>query len=604
MLARLMPRLGLLATLLVVLGLAASPAHADSLGDAEAFAAAGDTENARLALATWLEETAQPSPAALLRAAQLARALPDLDLLGAVRAAAETLEQERAASPTLDLALGYAYLGLAEENLRLNTQSRSVSLYFADALTRASAVPADAAEGEDAARLAAGVRYAQGDLAGAVDGLTAHRDAVPEVSTRFEALAGRLLYEVGASQSSADGEATLLAAVDALTIATEADDLPEVMRRSSRLRLAWARHRLGDTEEADEAYRQTYAADTKEAPLVLRGLASLHAYNPGALAEALEAIAGDAPPTLAFLDVLAEAYLRAGRVADAFATATRRLDAAPEDPDGWFRLGLASSALGLHARALDQWAEALQRKSDHLPASGAIEATAQQWVASDPERGIAVYERLLALRPGDPYVRNNYGFILRDLVSAQTEKLPGGLERIPADAPPEVHARLQRCRDVYAEAVAAIDPEQDAGLEEAAAWNLAGIINDYGLIVHYFLDVQDGPLAERLYLRALRMTNHGFKDTYVNLQHLYGHVLDGPEHLWRWYRLAREARDSILTESTDEAGQLALVPDEEKRQAAAQDMLAIRARILQVLAFDAGEDGLPWPPAKENGNDR
>ena len=65
-----------------------------------------------------------------------------------------------------------------------------------------------------------------------------------------------------------------------------------------------------------------------------------------------------------------------------------------------------------------------------------------------------------------------------------------------------------------------------------------------------------------------------------------------------------EAKDAILKEAKDEQGQLVLVPDERKRAAARRDMEVTRARILQVLELDAGEHGLPWPPAKENGNDR
>ena len=34
------------------------------------------------------------------------------------------------------------------------------------------------------------------------------------------------------------------------------------------------------------------------------------------------------------------------------------------------------------------------------------------------------------------------------------------------------------------------------------------------------------------------------------------------------------------------------------------DMIAARARILQILAPDGAEHGLPWPPDKESGNDR
>ena len=68
--------------------------------------------------------------------------------------------------------------------------------------------------------------------------------------------------------------------------------------------------------------------------------------------------------------------------------------------------------------------------------------------------------------------------------------------------------------------------------------------------------------------------------------------------------LAREAQYAIMAEARDASGALTLVPDERKRAAARRDMEAARARILQALAMDAKEDGLPWPPAEENGNDR
>ena len=76
------------------------------------------------------------------------------------------------------------------------------------------------------------------------------------------------------------------------------------------------------------------------------------------------------------------------------------------------------------------------------------------------------------------------------------------------------------------------------------------------------------------------------------------------DRAWTWYRVAREARDAILREARDESGRFVLVPDEQKREAARRDMLAARARILQTLEMDADEDGLPWPPGKETGNDR
>lgn len=597
----------------VLLWSATAPALADALDDAESAAARGDKAATRTALAAYFADSTVADPDDLLRAAQLARALPDIELLRSARARGEALEGTAEANPpALDLALGFAYLGLAEENLRLRTTSRSVSLYFADALTRAQAVPADHPQAETAARLAAGVRFAQGDLGGAVDGLTAFRAGRDEISARFDALHGRLLYERAAALPvSASGHPTdqarawLMQAGDWLARAARADALTPVQRRAAALHQAYALHRLGQVDAAEAAYGDAFAADGRQATLVVRGLQSLHARDAARLLATLDALAGEHDDHTVVLDAILQHHRGTEDRGAAVLASQRRLAAAPADALGWYWAGKCLAEAGIPGRALDHFVRAIQLDPKGLSASWEIEQLARQALADDPARTIAIYERLLALRPDDPYARNNYGFILRDLVSAHTEKLAGGLERLPRDAPAGPRERLARCVAVYAEAVALLDPARDADLDAPTAWNVAGIINDYALIVHYFLDVQDGPLAERLYLRALAMTDYGFKDTYApNMQRLYGHVLTGPEHVWRWYRVAREARYAILAEQADGQGGITLVADEAKRAAAEKDVTALRARILQVLKDDAREDGLPWPPTKENGNDR
>jgi len=590
----------LVVCLLLLLACAHGPAYADDLDDAEAQATAGDKAAARTSLTRWLDDEEEARGAeALLRAAQVARALPDIDLVNAVRARAEALEATlEKAPPALDLALGFAYLGLAEESLRLNTGSRVISFYFADATTRADRVPADSPLGETAARLAAGSLYAQGDLAGAVQRLAAHREAVDTVSPRFEALAGRLRYDQGAAmplQASGhvtpEARALLASAVTSLALAADTETLHARIRRSSRLRLAWAKHRLGNIAEADAAYRATYATGSPEAPMALRGLASLYARDLPKLLAALEAIAAAYPRDTGPLDALRIAHFGNVDPVSGLKVANRRLEIAPEDPESWYRAGYILQGLGLMTGALNHFAAALQRDPSYLVASGNTEMIAQGYSKSDPERACAIYERLLKLRPRDPYVRNNYGFILRDLVSRHTMKLGGGIERIEVGAPAGMLGHLKRCIEVYAEATALIDPENDVDLDEANAWNLAGIINDYGLMLHYFIDVQDAGLAEQQYLRALQMTDYSFKDTYSpNLQRLYGFVLTSGDRDWRWFRIAREAKEAILREELDSDGATVLVPDEGKRAAARRDMTAARARIMQALALD-DEDG-------------
>ena len=591
----------------------ASTAMAEDLDHAQALLDGGETAKARAVLAAYLESDEERSAVEILQAAQLARALPDIELLRVVRGLGETLEGESEDSdPALDLALGFTYLGLAEENLRLRTLSRSISLYFADALARAENVPADSSYSETAARLSAGVRFAQGDLPGAVKGLDAYRAAAKEVSPRFDALHGRLTYEKAAGMpvttsghATPEAEALLKQAGRWLARASRSEELTPRQRRAAALREGYANHRLGAPGPAEAAYDRAFGKETRQARLVVRALMSLHARSHKSQVESLRGLRAQHGDHPVVLDALASLHRDAGAKDAVLVVAERRLAVAPKDPLSWYWAGRALNDLGIHDRALEHFLQGVKIDPTNLNCSFEVEQLARAALPKNPDATRAIYERLIALRPDDPYTRNNYGFVLRDLVSAHTEKLRGGLERVPGTAPEGTLDLLKRCAEVYAEAVARIDPAQDSELDEMTAWNLAGIINDYALIIHYFVDVQDAALAERQYMRALEMTDYGFKDTYgPNLHRLYRYVLTDVDHAWRWYRVAREAQYAIMAEARDASGALTLVPDERKRAAARRDMEAARARILQALAMDAKEDGLPWPPAEENGNDR
>lgn len=604
---RLALALGLAALLLAGTG----SALAGPVEDAEALFAAGKTEPAREALGAWLDGT-ELDTLGLLHAAQLARRLQDLELLNAIAGAAQDLESQISGEvgPTLHLALGVAYLGLAEENLRQRTASRSVSLYFADALERAAKVPVGGSLGCYALRLAAETRYAQGDLDGAIAGIHA---GIPKLasgsSALLQALHGRLRYTRGVARGTkADGHPAddaapeFAAATEILPLALKAG-LPPLEARAARLQLAWAHHRTGGIDGAVEAYQASYRSDAREGVLAIRGLRSLLARDGKRLVTELEKLVARHPKDEAPAAALTDIHLSTRNTGDALLAAHKRLEASPDDVLAIYGVGRVHAAAGQLESAKRYFVAVLKRQPNHIASSYGIERLAQTHLAKDPARAVAIYEELIALRPDDPYTRNNLGFILRDLVSRETVKERGGIERLKPGATKQLRGWLDRCVSVYAEAVARIDPAQDADLTPATAWNLAGIINDYGLIVHYFIEVQDAKLAEQQYLRALRMTDFGFKDTYTpNLHRLYRYVLKDRD--WTWYRIAREAKDSILREGRDERGRVVLLPDDQKREAARQDMLAARARILQALKMDADEDGLPWPPGKENGNDR
>ncbi|MDJ0522000.1 MAG: hypothetical protein QNJ90_07980 [Planctomycetota bacterium] len=587
-------------------------AFADTLADAQYAYDAGRNDEARAHLERWLDGGKHDAPQ-LLRAVQIARRIQDLDLLGALRGTGEDLEEKAgdAASEPLHLALGFAYLGLAEESLRRRTGGSSVSLYFADALARAERVAIGGANGAIALRLTAETYYAKGDSPSALRTIESRMSELASgPDAKLHAVHGALRYERGvAAGTDATGRPTesaradLNAAAKALKAAVDADVLRGAQLRRVHLRHAWAQHRLGNFDPAIESYQAAYASGTRQGTLAVRGMSSLLGRDTKRLALELGKLMERHPADAEPADALFNLHLRSGDHARAMLVAHARLERTPEDAAARYQVGLALRAAGQPENAKHWFTATLAMEPDHLQASFAIEQLARSHLSTSPERTMAIYEELLKLRPSSPYIRNNYGFILRDLVTPHTDVARTGIQRIKVGAPDRVRKMLQRCVEVYAEAAALIDPKYDDSREELEAWNLAGIVNDYGLILHYFLDVQDAELAERQYLRALRMTDHGFKDTYSpNLQRLYAYVLT--DRSWRWYRLAREARDAIMRETRDAQGRLVLVGDDAKRAAAGRDMVAARARILQTLEMDADEDGLPWPPGKETGNDR
>ncbi len=583
--------LALLATLFL-----ASPARADGLTAAEFLLMQEKDESARAALIKWLASNG-PASDGLLRAAQIGRYLQDIDLLRQVRAVGETLE-ERRKNDSVSLALGYAYLGLAEENLRLQTGSRSISLYFADAEAR-----------DTDGLLLAETRYAQGDLAGALAEMRRRRTGWEEqgasVLTEHDYIQGRYEYETAAAapvdaqgRPNASAASGFAAAVKFLTAALNSDGDPIYprKRRQALLWRAYSRHRTGHVDLAEADYMAAYKEGTRAGTLVLRGISSLYARRtkefPGAL-DRLAALGNDGPR---LTDMRVGAHLSVGNNDKALEIAQAWRDRDSFNPAA--RLAVARALWAM--KRLDE-AHAIHMRilafdPGHQLASRAVEVMARQVASEDFDRCVALYEDLLHARPKDPYVRNNYGFLLREWVSPHTDMLEGGIQKLKTDAPPVARERLRRCAAVYGEAAALIDPAEDGSREELVAWNLAGIVNDYGLIIHYFADVQNAELAEAQYLRVMKMTDWTFKDTYSpNMHRLYRYVLK--DRLLSWYRAAREARTAILKEAAGPDG-LTLVPDARKRAAAQRDLEGLRARILRELKKDADEDGIGWPPGE------
>lgn len=592
--------------LLAVASLAlALPARADVPEQALALAEQGEAAQAGAALDAWLRTQPMPGPSALAAARAAAR-VGDADLLERVQGWLEGRPEAREPGPVA-LALATAWLARAELQLAAGTAGSGTAFLLADAATKASAC-LEGPLGAEALALLARSRYVKGDSAGALAVLAGH--AALATAPAPAVLEARLRYEQAlAAQLGADGRptpegtASLERVAALLGGALEAlAQQPAVLARDeaafARITRAYALHRLGDTAGAAAAYEAAHLAGDGRSTAALRGLKSLFSYDADAYRRTLRAVLAEREGERLASEALAASLLEAGDLDGALQVAEARSAAAPREVDGPV---LAGSVL-LAADRLDE-AEARFLAAHRLdPARregiAGLERVAATWMKEDVERGIALYERISALLPGDPYVHNNLGFLLREAVTPYTTMEPNGVQHLKPDAPWRVRAWLERSVAAYAEAVRLLPASDDKDRDEAAAWNVAGVVNDLGLMLHYFADVQDLPRAEALYWRALRMTGFAFKDTYApNLQRLYGTLMRDRE--WAWYLAARSARDAILLETgeVDRAtGNPVLAPDTAKREAASRDLEALRARLVRTLQEDAESDGLPFPP--------
>jgi hypothetical protein len=354
---------------------------------------------------------------------------------------------------------------------------------------------------------------------------------------------------------------------------------------SQVLDLAHVRHLLGNVEGARRAYARVVSkagtTPTEEdiAERAIEGLRSVLASEQGAYEKAVEALRDHPAGARAWSAVLeARGDPRA---------ALEALSDAPRTTRRASLRGLAARArlersLGLHAAAARDERDAVAGAGTVLRGDASVlDAVERLWREHRPlasfedcdalERD---YDDLVRRAEGVPHTQiawlNNLAFRLREVVSTYTWRGAGRAQGIAEGAPRNAHALLARCVALYDGAVSLI-PKDAADAPFATRWFYAGVLNDAGLMRHYFVDVRDLARAEALYLRAFELTDGAYMDTYFyNLQYLYGFELPGREEAW--LRLAQRARTKILAETKDGG----FVPDERKRDAAGRDAEALR----------------------------
>ncbi len=557
-----------------------------------------------VALGSAIARSSQPED--LLTLARIAFRASSSDALNALRVKLEALEEEGHASSAADVAVGFTSLGLAKVQMADETQQGSdLSLLLADAVTRAKRVIEKESDPRHALHqlavlLLAEVRLAEGSLSG-LDVVESHAKAFKENESQripeLDAYEARVLYARAVGRPLVKRALSPVAAKEYSRAASlarrtlDAMSSPNVlstptMREALGLREAWSHHRLYAFEAAERAYRAVWATGEKPTDrartFAIRGLTRLYGNRPKQLDAALSklvtaegTVASDAARALVKARIARGALGGALRAAQSFASEQ-------PGPEATLLTGNVFQAMKQWHEARAHYERAYKQDPSSKDALHALELLARAMVPSAPERAVEIYESLLARRPNDIYLRNNLGFILRDLVTPHTRMAKGNRQVLRSDAPKKAHDHLKRCVEVYSEAVDLIDPALDGERELEVDWDYAGIINDLALILHYFVDVEAPLEAEALYHRALRMTEFGFKDTYSpNLQRLYRFVLK--DRTYVWWKTAKVAKESILMEQRDARGTLELVPDERKRAAATRDEAALRKILLDEL---------------------
>jgi hypothetical protein len=160
------------------------------------------------------------------------------------------------------------------------------------------------------------------------------------------------------------------------------------------------------------------------------------------------------------------------------------------------------------------------------------------------------------------------------VAASYSSRGPARIHTFADGADPRALATLKLCVKIYEEAVELIPPDA-ADLSFKKRWDYAAVLNDTGLMHHYFTETQDFARAEALYLRAFELTQGSYQDSYFyNLQFLYGFELTGRDE--KWLDLARVAKDAILKEDPQSA--TGFSPDEFKRKAARADFDRLSAK--------------------------
>jgi tetratricopeptide (TPR) repeat protein len=290
---------------------------------------------------------------------------------------------------------------------------------------------------------------------------------------------------------------------------------------------------------AQAAYEKAIDLDG-ESQLPLKGLAALHRSKPEAWVEALTRLVKEKPKAPAVTYWWAY-QLRSSGKADEAEKAYRAFAAASRFPAlGWYEVGTLLAEKGDAAGAKKAFERSLELDPKHVRAGAAVDALvgtlngrAQESVR-DVVKAKALlkdYEALASLVPWSSGVRNDAGFFAREAFNETKDP-----------------AILQASVKWYV-AASALLPEHREDLVETTPYptrhGWAQILNDTGLMFHYYDATRDLAKAEAYYRKAMDWTQHGYWDAYGNLLKL----LKAADRWQDAYDLASACADGIKKEN-------------------------------------------------------
>jgi tetratricopeptide (TPR) repeat protein len=525
---------------LALLLAAACPALAGPMEDAKAAEAKGDFAAAATLYAAAVEKDPTSRPAVLGLARAAARGFLT-ERFVAAQDALHALLEAKADDAEVLVSLGDLNLAMAATK----TDDTDRRFTYEEAKVRFEEALRVDASSEAAAVGLARTLYEIGDPDGAVAAVDAFlakgRSKGPALYWKGQAL--YLLATDAYRQAGAMDDAAR-AHFEKARGAYEAAASADATSTDAWMQLGYTAQYLGLSADARAAYEKVMALDAENV-YALKGIEALYAYDQAAYGKVLADLAATHPKNLALSYFRAHWYLRQGDWDPAIQALEAYREKSKAGGAAWTFLGYAHQQKGDLAKAEEAWWKALAFNGNDETSAGALDGVLRERLFAEARRSpagakalVAAYRRLLDAAPGNADVRNNLAFMLREAVD-QNGKGAGPWA-----------ATLKDCVEAYVDAAKAVEGILAAhgdgrSLPVQRRYDLAGILNDTGLMFHYYPAVQDLEQAERYYVRALDVTETGHFDAFTNLLKVYL----GKDRWQDAYDLAADAAEG-LTDAT------------------------------------------------------